>query len=264
MENENVISDMENGKHNAASTSTLPLLRDRKSAEKIELSTLLVRNTKLARNCVTVAIFCSISALAILYGTYMIPIMRVSTSPEMALVYLYVLPALGSVFMLFGGKLGDTVFGHYKTIKLGFICSMCGFFFMSCISKLENPPGLPYIAYELVGLLIMFTGVGLFKFNVACFGADQISVYQDHERRTFFNYLQLAAYIGIFAGLQIFIRLPPDNYLFSYHMISGGLMLLGVIIFVIPRESDYHIILPSQKLRCKCFKIIINAMRRNR
>lgn len=267
MKNENIKSDMENSEHNTASPSNLPLLGDRKSTDKLELSTFLVRNTKLARVCVTVAIFCSITALAIYYGIYIVLIhYQFYRSPEMGFAYIYVPAALCSLFQLFGGKLGDTVFGHYKTIQLGFICSICGFAFMSCISLLKNLHWFSHIVYKLVGLLIIFIGVGLFKFNVACFGADQISVYQDHERRTFFNYLQVAAYIGIFAGLQVFIRLPPDIDLFSYqmHMIPGGLMLLGVIIFLIPRKGDYHIISPSQKLRCKCFKILINAIRRNR
>ena len=266
MKNENIKSDMENSEHNAALPSTLSLLGYRKSTDKLELNTLFVRNTKLARVCVTVAIFCSITALAISCGIYIAFIIRFSTSPEMGLAYVYVPSALCSLFQLFGGKLGDTVFGHYKTIKLGFICSICGFVFMSCISLLKSSYWLSHIVYELVGLLVIFIGVGLFKFNVACFGADQISVYQDHERRTFFNYLQVAAYIAIFAGFQVFIRLLPDIDLFSYQMqmIPGGLMLLAVIIFLIPRKSDYHILSPSQKLRCKCFKIIINAMRRNR
>ena len=264
MENENIKSDMENSKYNTASPSTLPLLTGSKSTDKLELSTLFVRNTKLARFCVMVAIFCSVTALAIFYGILIVLTVKFSASPEMGLVKIYVPSALCSVFQLFGGKLGDTVFGYYKTTKLGFICSMCGFVFMSCIPLLKSPWKHSYEVYWLVGLLVISIGVGLFKFNIACFGADQISVYQDHERRTFFNYVQVAAYIGIFSGFQVSIRLPLDADLSYYYMISGGLLLLGLIIFLIPRKSDYHITSPSQKLRCKCFKIIINAMRRNR
>ena len=254
-------SNMESSENNASSSSTLPLLKDSKSTDILEFSTLLVRNTKLARVCVMITIFCSASALASFYGIFMV-LMLLEFTAETALISLYVPLALCSVFQLFGGMLGDAVFGHYETIKYGFICSICGLAFMSFISKLPNQRFSP--VYLQVGSFIMSIGVGLLKFNVACFGADQISVNHDHEIRTFFNYLQFSAWIGMLVGFKGFNLIPQNNGIFYGYMTSGVVMLVGLIIFLRPHKNDYHIISPSQKLRCKCFHIIINAMRRKR
>ena len=256
---------MENSKNNESSSSTLPLLKDSKSTDILEFSTLLVRNTKLARICVMVTIFCSASALASFYGIFMVLTLSKFTD-ETAFISLCVPLALCSVFQLFGGMLGDALFGHYETIKYGFICSMCGLVFMSFISKFTNLK--LFLAYLQVGSFIMSIGVGLLKFNVACFGADQIPVNQDHEIRTFFNYLQFSASIGMlvgFKGFNLLFNLVSQNIsIFSGYMTSSAVMLVGLIIFLLPHKDDYHIISPSQKLRCKCFQIIINAMRRKR
>ena len=258
---------MENSKNNESSSSTLPLLKDSKSTDILEFSTLLVRNTKLARVCVMVTIFCSASALASFYGIFMV-LMLSKFTHETAFISLYVPLASCSIFQLFGGMLGDAVIGHYETIKYGFICSMCGLVFMSFISKFTNFSQSLFLSYLQVGSFIMSIGVGLLKFNVACFGADQIPVNQDHEIRTFFNYLQFSASIGMlvgFKGFNLLFNLVSQNIsIFSGYMTSSAVMLVGLIIFLLPHKDDYHIISPSQKLRCKCFQIIINAMRRKR
>lgn len=238
MENENVKSDME------------------------EFSTLLKRNTNLAKVCVMVATFCSASSLASFYGMYIVFVFQ-SSSPEMTLIYLYAPLASCSVFQLFGGILGDAIFGHYSTIVYGFAFSMCGFAFMS-FNLLEFPETL-YLIYSIIGLLILSIGAGLLKFNIACFGADQIPANQDHELRAFFSYLQFAASIGMLAGFKGFSLLVDSRDLFlAGYLFSSVLMLVGVIVFVFPHKSAYHIVIPSGKLRFKCFQIIINAMRRNR
>ena len=259
---------MESSENNECSSSTLPLLKDSKSTDILEFSTLLVRNTKLARVCVMVTIFCSASALASFYGTFMV-LMLSKFTHETVFISLYVPLALCSVFQLFGGMLGDAVFGHYETIKYGLICSMCGLVFMSFILKCTKLT--LFLAYSQVGSFIMSIGVGLLKFNVACFGADQISVNHDHEIRTFFNYLQFSASIGMLVGFKgfnlLFDLLSQDSMfdrIFFGYMASVAVMLVGLLIFLLPHKDDYHIISPNQKLRCKCFQIIINAMRRNR
>lgn len=258
---------MESSENNECSSSTLPLLKDSKSTDILEFSTLLVRNTKLARVCVMVTIFCSASALASFYGIFMV-LMLSKFTHETAFISLYVPLASCSIFQLFGGMLGDAVIGHYETIKYGFICSMCGLVFMSFISKFTNFLQSLFLSYLQVGSFIMSIGVGLLKFNVACFGADQISVNQDHEIRTFFNYLQFSASIGMLVGFKgfnlLFNLLTQNISIFSGYMTSSAVMLVGLIIFLLPHKDDYHIISPSQKLRCKCFQIIINAMRRKR
>lgn len=253
---------METSEHNAACSSTLPLLKDSKSTDKLELSTLLVRNTKLARVCVMIATFCSASALATFYGIFMAVI--ILSIPETALISLYAPLALCSVFQLLGGMLGDAVFGHYETIKYGFLCSMCGLAFMSYVAKFVPLSQNTYLVCLQIGSFIMSIGTGLLKFNVACFGVDQISVNHDHEIRTFFNYLQFSAYIGVLAGFKAFNLLPQKQVIFSGYVTSGAIMLVGLFIFLLPHKNDYHIISPTQKLRCRFFQIIINAMRRKR
>ena len=262
MKHEKIKSNMESSEDNASSSSTVPLLKDSKSTDILEFSTLLVRNTKLARVCVMVTIICSASALASFYGIFMVLIHLWELTPETTLISLYAPLALCSVFQLFGGMLVDAVLGHYETIKYGFICSMCGLVFMSFISKLIKSSF--FLVYLQVGSFIMSIGVGLLKFNLACFGADQISVNHDHEIRTFFSYLQVCACIGMLVGFKGFNLLPQNTSIFSGYMTSAAVILVGLIIFLLPHKNDYHIISPSQKLRCKCFQIIINAMRRKR
>ena len=261
MKHEKIKSNMESSENNDSLSSTLPLLKGSKSTDILEFRTLFVRNTKLARGCVMVTNFCFASALASFYGILMVYMLS-NFTPETDFISLYVTLALCSVFQLFGGMLGDAVFGHYETIKYGFICSMCGLVFMSFISEVTNPSWL--LAYSQVGSFIMSIGVGLLKFNVACFGADQISITHDHEIRTFFNYLQFSASIGMLVGFKVFNRIFNQQTISTLSMYLSIYLLVGLIIFLLPRKDDYHIISPSQKLRCKFFQIIFNAMRRKR
>ena len=103
----------------------------------------------------------------------------------------YVFLGISYMSVFLGGILADIKFGRFKVIFIAFIIYLLGYVFFPVISQTgvmgnilnttgkgtgfcNTESGTPCIALIYIALVVVGIGTGIFKANIAPFGADQV------------------------------------------------------------------------------------------
>lgn len=121
----------------------------------------------------------------------------------------YVFLGISSMFYFLGGILADIKLGRFKTILIALVVYLVGYTFFPVISQqdimtkiVHNSTGFcgsspnsdkqSCVATIYVALVVVAVGTGVFKANIAPFGADQVKIFFSKYIRTdiFFQELE--------------------------------------------------------------------------
>lgn len=156
------------------------------------------------------------------------------------------------IFYFIGGILADIRLGRFKAIFIGLIIYLIGYMFFPVISQkdlmhriVRNDTGLCSSSSDLrdscaatiyIALLVIGVGSGIFKANIAPFGADQLKGQEPRSINVFFNWYYWCSNIGTLAGLggvAYIQQTMSDTGFFRGYLIAVCCLFAGIIVFLL-------------------------------
>ena len=252
------IYECKSTKSQVSSTNSImqPLLDSQSSScvsvDKISLGAILFeRNTKLVKACVMLTVILERAAYYSLLGNLGFFVNAyLNYTPNNAAELVLGFSGMTWLSCFIGGILGDTFLGRYKTILVGLLLYVIGFTMLPLLKYVANPDDNVYVSdgrqplfvfWLLLALFVISLGEGCFKSNMSPFGADQVQEAQDFEMRTFFNYFYWAINIGSFIGFSALTLIQQEYGFITGYIVPSCLLLLGLIIFYLPRSKNYQV-----------------------
>lgn len=277
-DNEDDESLMASGRSSSLNSLSQPLLssdeseRNKKPRRHVLSDRLFAeRNKKLAKFCVMLTVTLERTAYYGLLGNlaYFTNVYLDYTADESVNVTLG-FSGLTWISCFIGGILGDSLLGRFNTIITGLIIYIVGYANMSYIAHIMNheidddhfDSGRQklFVGWFLGSLFLISLGEGCFKSNMSPFGADQIDSNSDNsELRSFFNYFYWAINIGSLMGFSLIVWIQIHFGFCTGYVVPLSLLGLGALIFIVPRQRNYHILSPKKNV-IMIIKILWNAL----
>lgn len=230
-------------------------------------ASLFQRNLKLAQICVMLSVVLERAAYYSLLGNlvyYLNAYLGFSSGHSAELVAGF--SGITWISCFIGGVFGDMILGRYKTILTGLLLYIIGFCNLPLLTyytqrySVDNKSLI--LAWLLTSLFIISLGEGCFKSNMSPFGADQLDKVPNSEIRTYFNYYYWAINIGCLIGFSLLTWLQQRYGFKIGYTIPCGLLLLALVVFCLPRTTNYHMVTPSGNILKKIFSVMANARKR--
>ena len=268
---------MASGRSSSLNSLSQPLLssdeseRNKKPRKHVLSDRLFAeRNKKLAKLCVMLTVTLERTAYYGLLGNlaYFTNVYLDYTADESVNVTLG-FSGITWISCFIGGILGDSVLGRFNTIVTGLIIYIIGYANMSYIAHImDHEKGdnvnkgrhTLFVVWFLASLLLVSLGEGCFKSNMSPFGADQIDSNSDNsEMRSFFNYFYWAINIGSLIGFSLIVWIQIRFGFCKGYVVPLSLLGLGALIFIVPRQRNYHILSPRKNV-VMIIKVLWNAV----
>lgn len=129
---------------------------------------------------------------------------------------------------------------------------------MMPLSRFENPCAL----WVYVGLLLIAIGSGMFKANIAPFGADQVLNLGDSATRTFFSWFYWSTNIGALIALGPIAFLQQNFDFFIGYAIPFVIIIFATVLFVVCYPL-YSVNPPGVTILSNVMRIVGYAVRKS-
>ncbi|XP_031564279.1 solute carrier family 15 member 4-like [Actinia tenebrosa] len=171
-----------------------------------------------------------------------------------------------------GGLLADSYMGRFNVIYSSSLIYVVGTLLLATVSLTDDSYSKHFGESQVMGniarqiyfalaLFFLALGTGGIKANVSPFGADQVREEGPGAIQRFFNWFYWFINIGSFVSFTLVVWIQQEESFFLGYTITACSMFLGVLTFLIGRNS-YIVHPPGGSNLADSFKVIGLAIKR--